>query len=130
MLVNDTPLNYALVIAAKYAAGYMGLGCVLYFTIALFIGGVPAISFPFSILVEVYGLIEILWYMLWFLPYKARLQKPGLQTATSTRPERKALIEMSLDQVADTRLFLRKWFGNAHLDEICQYTISFLDDPS
>lgn len=122
MLVNDTPVNYALMIAAKYGAGYVGLGCVLYFIIALFIGGVPAISFPFSILVEVYGLIEILWYIVWFLPYKARLQRPGQRMAASTRPQRKALIETSLDQVPDARLFIRKWFGNAHLDEICQYT--------
>ncbi|KAI4599578.1 hypothetical protein KJ359_002025 [Pestalotiopsis sp. 9143b] len=118
MLVNDTPVNYALIIAAKYGAGYVGLGCVLYFIIALFIGGVPATSFPFSILVEVYGLIEILWYIVWFLPYKARLQRPGQRMAASTRPQRKALIETSLDQVPDARLFIRKWFGNAHLDEI------------
>ncbi|ETS79627.1 hypothetical protein PFICI_09480 [Pestalotiopsis fici W106-1] len=118
MLVNQTPVNYALVVATKYGAGYVGLACFLYFLSALFIGGVRAISLPFSILVESYGAIEILWYLLWFLPFKARVQKPGRPMVMTTRPQRKALFEVSLDQVSDARLFIRKWLGNAHLDEI------------
>lgn len=118
MLVDHNQFTFAAVLAGKYAVGYVGLGCFLYFLIALFIGGVPAIAFPFSIAVEAYGAIEILWYLLWFLPFKAYLQRPGTHMAAMTRPERKALIEKSLDLVPDARLFLRKWFSNAHLDEI------------
>lgn len=118
LMSSPTPVTYALAVAAKYFVGYVGLGCFIYFLLALFIGGVSAISLPFSVLVEVYGLIEILWYFLWFLPYKAYLQRPGLPIQPMTRPQRKVLIEMALDQVPDVRLFIRKWFDNAHLDEI------------
>jgi pimeloyl-ACP methyl ester carboxylesterase len=118
MLVDHNQFTHAAVIAGKYVVGYAGLGAFFYFLLALFIGGVPAIAFPFSIAVEVYGAIEILWYLLWFLPYKSYLQRPGTRMAEMTRAERKALIEKSLDLVPDVRLFLRKWFNNAHLDEI------------
>jgi pimeloyl-ACP methyl ester carboxylesterase len=118
MLVNHTPVTYVAVIAAKYILGYVGLICFTYFLLALFIGGVPAISLPFSIFVEAYGAIEILWYFLWYLPFKSYLQRSGLRMTPLTRAQRKALIEELLDQVPDVRLFMRKWFNQAHLDEI------------
>ncbi|KAI1852722.1 hypothetical protein JX266_002263 [Neoarthrinium moseri] len=118
MLVNHNPFTYALVVAGKYLVGYVGLGCFLYFVVALFVGNIPAISHPFSITVEVYGAIEILWYFIWFLPFKAYLQRPGLSMIPTTRAQRKALIERLLNHVPDVRLFIRKWFNDAHLDEV------------
>ncbi|KAI1879033.1 hypothetical protein JX265_003210 [Neoarthrinium moseri] len=118
MLVNHNPFTYALVVAGKYLVGYVGLGCFLYFVVALFVGNIPAISHPFSITVEVYGAIEILWYFIWFLPFKAYLQRPGLSMIPTTRAQRKALIERLLNHVPNVRLFIRKWFNDAHLDEV------------
>ncbi|KAK6081212.1 hypothetical protein SCUP234_04865 [Seiridium cupressi] len=118
MVVNHSPVKYGLVLAAKYAINYVGLGSLFYLQTTFFLGGVRAVLAPLSIFIGIIGLIEVLWYLLWFLPYKAHLQRPGLLMAPTTRAQRKALIEMSLDQVPDVRLFVRKWFNNAHLDEI------------
>lgn len=118
MLVNHNPVTYAGVVAGQYVLGWVGLGCFIYFLLALFIGGVPAITHPFSIAVEAYGALEILWYLLWFLPFKAYLQRPGMRVTPTTRAQRKQLIEQLLDQVPDIKLFMRKWFNQAHLDEI------------
>ncbi|KAL1864913.1 hypothetical protein Daus18300_007480 [Diaporthe australafricana] len=97
---------------------YPGLLCAGYFVIAALAGGVPAIAHPLSIFVEVYGAIEILWYLFWFLPFKHRLQKPGLAPSQMTREERKALFTQGMDVVPDLETYVRGWFDKAHMEDI------------
>lgn len=97
---------------------YPGLICAGYFVLAALAGGVPAIAHPFSIFIEVYGAIEILWYLFWFLPFKHRLQKPGLAASQMTREERRALFTQGIDFVPDLENYVRGWFNKAHMEDI------------
>ncbi|KAK2615298.1 hypothetical protein N8I77_002063 [Diaporthe amygdali] len=97
---------------------YTGLLCFAYFVLAALAGGVPAIAHPFSIFIEVYGLIEILWYFAWYLPYKHRLQKPGMAPSQMTREERKALFTQGINLVPDLEIYVRGWFNKAHMEDI------------
>lgn len=97
---------------------YPGLICLAYFVLAALAGGVPAIAHPFSIFIEVYGAIEILWYLLWFLPFKHRLQRTGLVPSRMTREERKELFAKSMNTVPDLESYVRGWFDKAHMEDI------------
>ncbi|KAK8034227.1 hypothetical protein PG993_009222 [Apiospora rasikravindrae] len=118
MLLDHNPWTYAAVVGMKYGVTYIGLWCLVYFFFVAFAFGLPGISHPVSIAIEAYGLIEILWYFLWFLPFKARLQRPGMPMAATTRAQRRKLVANILKNVPDVRLFVRKWFCYAHIDQI------------
>ncbi|KAK8066185.1 hypothetical protein PG997_012932 [Apiospora hydei] len=118
MLLDHNPWTYAAVVGMKYGITYIGLWCLVYFFFVAFAFGLKGISHPVSIVIEVYGLIEILWYFIWFLPFKARLQRPGMPMSPTTRAQRKKLIANILKNVPDVRLFVRKWFCYAHIDQI------------
>ncbi|KAG8169230.1 hypothetical protein KVR01_001979 [Diaporthe batatas] len=96
---------------------YPGLICFAYFVLAALAGGVPAIAHPFSILIEVYGAIEILWYVFWFLPFKHRLQKRGLVPARMTKEERKELFTKGMSTAPDLETYVRGWFNKAHMED-------------
>lgn len=97
---------------------YPGLICFAYFVLAALAGGVPAIAHPFSIFIEVYGAIEILWYLFWFLPFKHRLQRRGSAPQRMTREERKELFTKGMDTVPDLENYVRGWFDKAHIEDI------------
>ncbi|KAK8041039.1 hypothetical protein PG994_014046 [Apiospora phragmitis] len=118
MLLDHNPYTYAAVVGMKYFVNYIGLYCLVYFFAIAFAFGRAGIVHPVSIVIEAYGLVEILWYLLWFLPFKARLQRPGLPMTPMTRAQRKKLIANALQTVPDVRLFVRKWFCQAHIDQI------------
>ncbi|KAH8652085.1 hypothetical protein BX600DRAFT_88130 [Xylariales sp. PMI_506] len=118
MLVNHSRLTYALMIGARYVIQWFGVIFLLYFVIIAGVAGVAGISSPWSIALECLGGLELFWFLLWYLPYKRRLQRPGLTVVQVTRPQRKALFEMLLSQVPDTELFLTKWFNDAKIEDI------------
>lgn len=97
---------------------YPGLICLGYFVLAALAGGVPAIAHPFSIFIEVYGAIEILWYLFWFLPFKHRLQKRGPAPSRMTREERKELFTKGMSTAPDLDDYVRGWFDKAHMEDI------------
>lgn len=118
MLLDHNPWTYAAVVGTKYAITYVGLACLVYFFLVAFAFGRAGIAQPVSIAIEAYGAVEILWYLLWFLPFKARLQRPGMPMAQMTLAQRRKLIANILKNVPDVRLFVRKWFCQAHIDQI------------
>lgn len=118
MLLDHNPWTYAAVVGLKYWVTYVGLWCLAYFFLVAFAFGLAGIAHPVSVAIEAYGALEILWYLAWFLPFRARLQRPGLPMAPTTRAERRRLLASALRNVPDVRLFVRKWFGQAHLDQI------------
>jgi hypothetical protein len=95
-----------------------GLICFAYFVVAALAGGVSAIAHPFSIFVEVYGAIEILWYLFWFLPLKHRLQKRDFEPRRMTKEERKELFAKGMSTVPDLEAYVRGWFDKAHMEDI------------
>ncbi|KAK6849369.1 hypothetical protein PG995_013202 [Apiospora arundinis] len=118
MLLDHNRWTFALVVGMKYTFTYLGIWCLTYFFLVAFAFGRAGIAHPISIAIEAYGAAEILWYFVWFLPFKARLQRPGMPMAPMTRAQRRKLIAKILQTVPDMRLFMRQWFGHAHLDQI------------
>ncbi|KAF2477191.1 uncharacterized protein BDR25DRAFT_251793 [Lindgomyces ingoldianus] len=119
MLVGQSTAEYILIKTIIYFFSYLGLLCILYFYLALSIGGVRVIAHPVSIFIESIGAIEILWYLVWFLPYRRYLHKQRAAFPPRlSRYERQRLFRKSLETTADIELFTRKWMGGAHLDDI------------
>jgi hypothetical protein len=102
-----------------YLCSHLGLICLGYFIVVAILGGIPAVRFGLSILIEVLGAIEIAWYLFWFLPYRTRLQrKPGYIPPPLTKAQRQALFRAVLEYVPDYEHFTRRWFRNAHMEDI------------
>lgn len=118
MLIDHSRPALLLVRCGIWLFGYLGLGCFVYFLLALFIFGEAGVKHPFSIAVECVGAVEILWYLVWYLPYRMYLARPGLPLDTITKDERYDLYRKLINHIPDSHLFMRKWFNNAHLDEI------------
>ena len=104
--------------ALIYVFCYTGAGCVIYFFVALAIGGVPAVAHPFSLIIEIYGLLELTFYFGFFIHYRSYLQRPAIFPPPLDREERRALFEKAACNVPDMELFMRKWLMNAHVDDI------------
>ncbi|KAF1948569.1 hypothetical protein CC80DRAFT_529937 [Byssothecium circinans] len=119
MLVGKSTAEYVLVKGIIYAFSYLGLICLIYFYLALSIGGVRWISHPFSIAVEVLGAIEILFYLFWFLPYRYYLHKQRPWFPPPPTPEaRKEIFYKSLSVTDDIELCLKKWMGGSSLEDL------------
>lgn len=118
MLVGTSKIEYLVMRLMVYVFSYIGAGCVIYFFVALAIGGVPAIAHPFSIFIEVYGLIELTFYFGFFLHYRSYIQRSGIFPPALNREERQSLFEKTMGAIPDVELFMRKWLNNAHVDDI------------
>ncbi|KAK2065596.1 hypothetical protein LY76DRAFT_667777 [Colletotrichum caudatum] len=119
MIVQKTWPQYIAVrvlIVLMRDLGFLGF---TYFYVIFALGGVDAITHPFSILVEVVAAIEILFYFLFFLPYKWYLQtwKP-YRPPRMSRSQRARLFYKSMGLVPDGEEFIRKWMLNAHMEDI------------
>ncbi|KAF6808933.1 alpha beta hydrolase fold family [Colletotrichum sojae] len=118
MLVGRSVPELILVRSMVVFFQYLGLLCFLYFWFIFALAGVPGIAHPVSILIEVVGAIEILFYFAFFLPYRARLQRPGFQVEPLSRPERREFFQRGLDHAPDVEQYIRKWHCNAQLGDI------------
>ena len=118
MLANPTRWEYVLIRASIFIIRYLGLWCLLYFILAAAIGRVRVIRHPASLVIEAIGLIEICFYLFWFLPYKRYLQRPGIFPPPLSRAERSALFFRCLSLVPDMEWFLRGWNQTAPLEDI------------
>ncbi|TDZ30690.1 hypothetical protein C8035_v001949 [Colletotrichum spinosum] len=119
MIVQKTWPQYLairLLIILMKDLGILGL---LYFYGVFALFGVPAIVHPFSIVVEVVGGVEILFYLVFFLPYRWFLQtwRP-YKPPPMSRSQRAQLFHKALGLVPDGEEFVRKWMLNAHLDDV------------
>ncbi|OLN85842.1 hypothetical protein CCHL11_09948 [Colletotrichum chlorophyti] len=118
MLVGKSVPELILVRSMVVFFQYIGLGCFLYFWFILALAGVPGIAHPVSIIIEVYGVIEILFYFLWFIPYRNRLQKPGIQPTQLSQAERRQFFYQGLEHAPDIEQYIRKWHCNAQISDI------------
>lgn len=119
MLLGQSTAEYVLIKAVIYTFGYLGLICLVYFYLAVSVGGVRWISHPVSIAIETIGAIEILFYLFWFLPYRYYLhkQRPAFPTPLN-REERQELFFKSLAVTSDIELFAKKWMRGASLEDM------------
>lgn len=103
---------------------YFGLLCGGYFVVAAAYGGLPWISHPASIAIEILAAIELLWFLCAYLPFrelaqrKTRTDSALLQPEPLNRAERAAFFAKVTSLVPDMEHFIRKWVENAHLDDI------------
>lgn len=113
--------SYRLNLAYRAAAtllNYVGLVSASIFFAVVTLAGARGASHPLSILLAVVGGIEGLFYVAWFLPYRARLQRRGPQPVPLTRALRKELFEKGLEHTQDVELYLRGWFRKAQMADI------------
>ncbi|KAH8674283.1 hypothetical protein BX600DRAFT_378444 [Xylariales sp. PMI_506] len=119
MIANKTWPQYILVRAVIVLMRDLWLLCFLYFFTVFALGGVVAIAHPISIFIEIIGLIELLFLLLFFLPYRSFLQKwQPYKPPPLSPPERARLFAKALSLVPDGELFVRKWMLNVPLEEV------------
>ncbi|KAL2751825.1 hypothetical protein ACRALDRAFT_2030496 [Sodiomyces alcalophilus JCM 7366] len=118
MIVGSSSWEYLLVRTAMILFTHLGLFCLAYFFILLAIAGIPGISHPVSIAIEALGALEILFYVFWFLPYRAHLQRRRPIPAPLTPDQRRRLFYRQLNLVADVEKYLCNWHHGAQLGDI------------
>lgn len=118
MLIGNIKSELILVRAAVFLFSYVGLICFAYFLVAAVTGGVKGIANPFSIAVEVFGAVEIAWYLAWFLPFQRRLQTQRSAPKPLSRAQRQQAFYRGIDNVPDVEEYVRGWFGKAHFEDI------------
>ncbi|KAF2443170.1 hypothetical protein P171DRAFT_522791 [Karstenula rhodostoma CBS 690.94] len=119
MLLGNSTFEYALIKAFICFSSYLGLLCLVYFYLALSIGGVSVVAHPVSIAIEVVGAIEILFYLCWFLPYRSYLWKQkALFPPPLNRKQRQDLWVRSLAVTPDIELYVKKWMCGASLEDL------------
>lgn len=117
--------TYLLARALPILFSYTAALCFGYFVLAALAGGVPFIAHPFSLAIEILGVIEIAWYLIWFLPYRSFLQRKqsagegvGRGGGKENREERRETLLWALDHTPDLEEFLRGWMNRAHVEDI------------
>lgn len=119
MIVQKTWPQYIAVRLLIIMMRDLGLLGLTYFYVVFALGGVKAIAHPVSIFIEVIAAIEILFYLLFFLPYKRYLQTYKPYTpARMSRSQRARLFSKALSLVPDGEEFVRMWMLNAHMEDI------------
>ncbi|KAK1700489.1 hypothetical protein BDP55DRAFT_743505 [Colletotrichum godetiae] len=119
MIVQKTWPQYIAVRVLIIMMRDLGLLGLTYFYVVFALGGVKAIAHPVSIFIEVIAAIEILFYLLFFLPYKRYLQTYKPYTpARMSRSQRARLFSKALSLVPDGEEFVRMWMLNAHMEDI------------
>ncbi|KAE9582193.1 hypothetical protein CGMCC3_g1922 [Colletotrichum fructicola] len=118
MLVGKSVPELILVRTMVVFFQYLGFLCLIYFWFIFAIVGVPGIAHPVSIVIEVIGLIEIVFYFAFYLPFRSRLQKPGFEVEPLSQAERRQFFQKGLDHAPDVEQYIRKWHCNAQLGDI------------
>ncbi|KAH6661949.1 hypothetical protein F5X68DRAFT_145220 [Plectosphaerella plurivora] len=118
MLLGQTRPEWALVKIGAAIFAFPAVAAVIYFVLAAAIFGVRGISHPFSIIVEVFGLLEVLWYFAFYIPYREYLQRPGYRPPPLAQEARRALILECLDTIPDYDTFQKKWALGAQSEDI------------
>lgn len=119
MLLGKSTFEYVFIKAFIYLSSSLGLVCLAYFYLALSIGGIRAVAHPASIAIEVLGAVEILFYLLWFLPYRSYLRKQkALFPPPLNRKQRQDLWNRSLAVTPDIELYIKKWMCGASLEDL------------
>ncbi|CRK24016.1 hypothetical protein BN1708_003707 [Verticillium longisporum] len=99
---------------------YIGLVTVNFITAIVFLGGLHGLSSPLAIILLFVAIPEVSFYLVWFLPYRSRLQGHGPKPMPLSRGLRKSIFKRGLDHVPDVEQYIRKWHSNAHNDDIRQ----------
>lgn len=97
---------------------YFGLLCLGYLVAAFSFGGSRALVTRAAISIEINCVMEVLWYLVWFLPYRARRQRPGYRPTALRKGQRVELFRKVLEHVPDPEQFVRRWAKNAHMEDI------------
>jgi hypothetical protein len=71
-----------------------------------------------SFVVQSWAALEAVFYVFVFPPYRSYLQAKADHPPSVERPERRQLFLKSAETIPDVKEYLRRWFGNAPLEDI------------
>ncbi|KAM0279106.1 hypothetical protein ACHAQH_004792 [Verticillium albo-atrum] len=120
MIIGQSHLKSLAFRVAVTLINYIGLVALNFITTIVFLGGIRRLSSPLAILLLLVAIPEILFYLVWFLPYRVRLQGHGPKPVPLSRGLRSSIFKRGLDDVPDIEQYIRKWHSNAHYDDIRQ----------
>lgn len=92
--------------------------CIIYTALSIGLYGTGVAYYRLPFLVECVALAETLFYFFVYLPYSYYLQREAVHPAPRTRAERRELLELCQENVANPEQYLSKWFLGAPRDEI------------
>lgn len=99
---------------------YIGLLWLTYFVVVAIAAGVRGIAHPFSLVIEAFAALELLWFLVFRLAYAPRLRRPDSRYSPKplARGQRRTLFHKGLNLVPDLEYYVRRWLGRAHWDDI------------
>lgn len=92
--------------------------CILYCILVVSLYGFKATKYRFPLLVETGAIIETLFYLCVYVPYRRHLQREAIHPPAPTRAERAVLYQLCNDNISDPEAYLRNWFLGADSRDI------------
>ena len=73
---------------------------------------------PISLIIEIWAVLEVLFFLMVYLPRRYMLQRPAIHPADAPRQKRRELFDITHGVIEDHEQYLQIWFKNAPLSEI------------
>ena len=73
---------------------------------------------PILLVLEIWAVLETLFFVVVFLPRRYVLQRPAIHPADAPRQKRRKLFDKCHETIEEPEMYLSKWFKNGPLSEI------------
>jgi pimeloyl-ACP methyl ester carboxylesterase len=117
-MIDNSTFDYIFIRVCIISLHYLTPLCVLYTAVLIFINGFGATRYPIPLIIETLAVLEALFFLLIYLPYRTFLQRDAIHPTALSREQRKVLFERCNANIPDIDAYLQKWFLNAPLEEI------------
>ena len=97
---------------------YLAPACIVYCLLLVISYGLRANTYRFSLIFETVAILESIFYLFVYLPYRSYLQHAAVHPPQLNREERKKLFTKCNENIPDIEAYLRSWFLGAQVEEI------------
>lgn len=114
-MIGNSPAEYVFIRTSVFCLHYFPLLVILALVLLLM---VDHNARNLILVLQIVAVAEAIFYVLIYLPRYHLFQRPTKHLYTSSREERRKLLQKSLENIGDSEHYLSRWFLNAPLTSI------------
>jgi hypothetical protein len=117
-MIGTSTFDLYLIRTSTFLLSYVAPLCAIPCVAIIARYGFRAALTPVPIVLGSIAAAETLFYLVGYLPYRARLQREAVHPPTLSKPDRKNLFSLCHENIPDGEAYLNKWFLGAPAEEI------------